>query len=234
MMDASEPTTMTTVCDTYVPTVKDLNDYMMMEINDMLHGETINEYKHRGPSNMEIWLKIAMELIKDVEVINTIEKMNKTRSRQWMDDLLLCKDRSMMITKLIEISKELKRNDIVIQLEQIYNRGVRYARDMREHEAENLANMLENNSSNWITASWKDYADKLCMPVNHIETLYEMRTPLLEIVLKYLKRWKPHTTLSSIQKICRDELHHIAANVIERMKLEISLGNIEELEEVLK
>ena len=111
-MNVYEATAMSTVCSTYEPTVKDLSDYMMMEINDMLHGKKINENKHRGPSRMELWLKIAMELIQDTEVIKTIEKMNKTRSRQWMDDCLLCKERGMTIIELIQISKELKRNDI--------------------------------------------------------------------------------------------------------------------------
>ena len=231
-MAADESTAMaaSTAYDTYEPTVRDLDAYTMTRLNNILHGARRNDYIHDcGPSKMELWKKMATELIRDTDIINTIEKMNMTRSRQWIDDVFLCKERRITITRVIEISKELKRNDIAIQFEEIYNRGVRYTFDMREHEVENIANMMEHNDL--ISASWKDYADKLHMSVNEMETLYETRTPLLEIVLRYLKWWKPNTTLSNIQKICRDELHNVGANIIERIKSELPLGNMYESEE---
>ena len=69
-----------------------------------------------------------------------------------------------------------------------------------------------------IIASWKDYADKLNFTMNQIDRYCDWKHPLIITVINYLKKWKPNTTLSRIQIICRNELHHIGANVLEEYK----------------
>lgn len=199
------------------PTVKSLDPHCIDLLNTLLHGKTRKDYIYNGPSKMELWKKIAIELIFDEDVINTIEKMDITRSRDWLNHISSHK-KNISICKLIEISEEVRRIDVKLMLEEIYKLHIYYLHEMGECQMENLAKMLEHDQNSIISASWKDYADKLHSPMSEIDSFEEWRQPMIQIVIRYLQKWKPNTTLSKIQMICRDELHHSGAMMIERFK----------------
>lgn len=221
-MAVYEPTVMMTFSNTYEPTVKDLDHLHIESINTVLHGEGRRDCGYCGPSKMQLWKKIATELIPDIDVINTMERMDITPCEDWLQDICF-RSGDISICRLIEISTNLERNDVKEMLEEIYDLGIRYMHEMikyQQERLERLAKLLEDDDKR--STSWKDFANQLYFTTNQIEQYYTWKHPLMVTVMMYLQKWKPSTTLSRLQKICRDELHHIGANVIGKYKAEIS------------
>ena len=206
--------------DTYEPTVKDLCFLHIEYLNSILHGNTQEDYIHCGPSKMQLWKRIAEELIKDYRLINYIEKLDRTPCEVWLDHICMQARHTITISRIIEISEQLRRNDIKYMFEELYFLGARYTYEIRECERDHLVKLLEYKDS--LSSPWKDYAVELGFTMDQIEDYSTFRFPVITNVLNYLRNCKPNTTLSSMQKICRDEEHNIGANVIENIKTEIS------------
>ena len=132
------------ISDPYEPTVKDLDLLHIESLNAVLHGTTRKDYIHYGPSKLPLWKKIATELITDKDVLNSMEKMDIRPCEYWLYDIS-SRSRNISICQLIEISGELRRNDVKYMLEDIYNLGIRYLYEMKEYHQKRLAEMLEDD-----------------------------------------------------------------------------------------
>ena len=91
--------------------------------------------------------------------------------------------------------------------------------EIRAPEIERLTKMLEYKDI--LSHGWEHYANQLGYTIDQIREYSTFRFPVMTSVLNYLRNCKPSTTLSSIQKICRDEEHNIGVTEIENMITEI-------------
>lgn len=157
-----------------------------------------------GLSGVKIWRRIANELIHDNEVLETLQTMDKSPFRRWIDSV--CDGyQSKRTDEFIEASKKLDLPTVVTCLENCYsNNGISsdyplsQMSDLSNEHRDNLTEILERDAPSFVYAT-RDYERELNMKECDIEGA------VMKELMNYLRKWKPYTKLSTLNQICRDE-----------------------------
>ena len=165
------------------PRLKDLDYEHSKSICDALDdGNSI------GLSGTKIWKRIATELIQDSEVLETFQPMDKPPFQRWVD--CVCDEYWGITTeKFMEVSKKLNLPNVVSYLEECW---IARLSDLND----DLRRILERDGCFHFTN--RDYEIELNIQC-------KVEGTVMEILLYYLRKWKPRIKLSSLKQICIDE-----------------------------
>ena len=169
------------------PRLKDLDYEHSKSICDALDdGNSI------GLSGTKIWKRIATELIQDSEVLETFQPLDKPPFQRWVG--CVCDELWGIATEtFVEASKKLNLPNVVSYLEKC---SIRRLSDLNDGHKDDLSRILERDGCFHYTN--RDYETELGI-------YCEVEGTVMEILLDYLRKWKPHIRLSSLKQICIDE-----------------------------
>ena len=172
------------------PTLGELDHDSIVKISSALeNGHKI------GLSGMKVWECIAVDLIHDKDVLITLNKMDKSPFRKWLD-VICAKHWGVTIYQLIEASIKLEQVNVASYLRSyLYDCGFRYACNITDNQRADLTRILECDAE--FPAISKDYEREL-------EVHFSQET-IMGIVLYYLKKWKPDLKLHRLRQICVNE-----------------------------